>query len=344
LQHAEYNNSFFFSNRADPVDLQEEFDNIEDLSRFTLMKAQFEGTCALVDIADKWLKEAQDEIENCRVKYFRNDEETEKCIKKARELLLSASKEYEKSSGLFKKMMKEHILSKIENIATMKEGGRGMLDYCTKKKRIAESLIIATKQIESIELPFRAIINQERRAFARTWKTFVERSGGVLGWSTFLTILNHYSTVVYLHIFALFCIFCLVLDLPSLIERDDFVGSFIRLVDVEKMLSYDETIFVVAGASLALFLFIFLLNLFLPLRRLGRFISVPSFFIHPFRYSSTRFLGFLLWACILISYIVLVRYVIIGPVWDKSEQIAQNSWGGLKIFHEILYWIPALIL
>ncbi len=62
---------------------------------------------------------------------------------------------------------------------------------------------LTTQMAMVLQLKYIDTINADRLRFANKWKTFFEKAGGPGGISGYLTILSHYSAVVYLHLFLI---------------------------------------------------------------------------------------------------------------------------------------------
>lgn len=71
------------------------------------------------------------------------------------------------------------------------------------RRELSKARIEKVTLQQELMYKYEDVINEERYKFAKQWKTFFEKAGGPLGIWGYLTIIKHYSIVVYLHLFLL---------------------------------------------------------------------------------------------------------------------------------------------
>ncbi len=110
-------------------------------------------------------------------------------------------------------------------------------------------------------------INKERALFAKNFKTYHEKAGGVYGSKAYLTILFHHKQIVYLHLFLFIILGWLYFDYGSRLDMKDIGGSFQKLVDMNTLFKVRENVIIVTALPIVLIvLFILIFNLILPWR------------------------------------------------------------------------------
>ena len=106
------------------------------------------------------------------------------------------------------------------------------------------------------------MVNRDRKQFAKKWKTFFEVAGGVGGFSGYLTVLRHYSCVVYFHLFLLVPLGWLYMAYYDQISRNTIGADFKRLFSIDGIFEVYSNAILLTGIPIVVMILFFLWDLF----------------------------------------------------------------------------------
>jgi hypothetical protein len=84
---------------------------------------------------------------------------------------------------------------------------------------------LKTEMSRLLQFRFEDVLNSERSQFAKKWKTFFEKAGGPSGLTGYFTILQHYSTVVFLHFWLMIPVVFLYFGYDSIMDTVNNAGN-----------------------------------------------------------------------------------------------------------------------
>jgi hypothetical protein len=246
-------------------------DSPEDVATFRAANTQFETGKALMQAADLVEGAGLGKFREAKGKFYRDRSDATEAFEEAKKKLKECRKDFIKSQAAFEKAAEE--FKRLEDCQWIVTEAKFLRSVCRWKTINANYERTNIKITSMLQFRFEDVINGERAQFARKWKTYFEKSGGILGISGYLTIFNHYSPVAYLHIFMLFPLAWMMFGYHKWIDVNDLTATYEFLFDLNNIMQIEETMILPLGVTVLLFVLFRIFHLFLLRRTSGK--SVP---------------------------------------------------------------------
>jgi hypothetical protein len=269
--------------------------------------------------------------------------QAESDLTEARKGFTSAISDFSKLSGWSEYYLKESELGLA----------RARIGLIRVKKHQLQTKLTMTLQLKYIE-----VVNRDRQNFAKQWKTFVERAGGVGGISGYLTLATHYSSVIYYHLFLLLPLAWLYFEYYNSIRATYIVGDLLRLTRLSTLFSpYDNFILASAIPIALIILFGIYNNVYLRHRTSGNNTTLSTLLM-SLGYSSPRrdkgvkrswnfrnnLTNWITWILVTATVLVVFKYMIIRNLRANTDQFLQSDYIAQKIIMITVTWVPVLTL